>query len=330
MEKSKVKKNLNQDACTDACKENTPKKRNLAWTQYPIIAAIAIAVGVGAGIFAKRKFGQEEIDYSNFDAGALAADSKELLEMYNANPKANFSPAELVNIGLEKYRQCENSYSFTVGIAKTVVDQSIRNAQIKNGDKYFEEQISRSKMVSLANRYQFTKDSESIHEFKGEAKSDETATFEDSKKSYAIDEFKNYMGKTLQDMFVYTISDDTIFDDSTTEKLPNGNIRIYLNLDPDLSTYFYKIQMKNMSDLDSLPTFNYVKHTYTFSSDMTLLHCYIDEKYQASMGMTVSIQNTLHSYYHANEYRAIPELGESFDYSLEGEITYEKKRKNNY
>ena len=326
MAKSKVKKEIKECARTTQGGENVQVKtpaRSKSWIQFPIIAVVAIAIGAGAGIFVKRKFGQEQIDYSNFDANAFTMDSKELLERYKSNPNGSYTAAELVNIGLEKYRQCENSYSFTIGTASTIVNQSIRNAQIKNGNKYFEEAISKSDMVSLAHRAETTDGSGTTKKFDGKAESVESASYNGSSKSYTDEEYKNYLGKTLQEMFVYTISNETVYDDSSVEKLSNGNIRVYLNLDPDISTYYYKIQMKNMSNLDSLPTFNYVKQTYTFKSDMTLLHCYIDEKYQASMGMTVSIQNTLHNYYHANEYRKIPELNESFDYSTKGEQKYE-------
>ena len=326
MAKSKVKKNLEEYARTEENAENVQEKkpmRSRTWFQFTAIGAIAFAIGAGAGIFAKRKFGQEQIDYSNFDVSAFAMDSKELLEKYNANPKAAFTPAELVNIGLEKYRQSENSYSYTIGTASTIVNQSIRNAQIKHGDKYFEEQISNSSMVSLANRLETTKDSDTTIQYKGKADSAEKANYSGETKNYTTEEFKNFLGRQLPDMFNYTVSNDTVYDDSKTEKLSNGNIRVYLNLDPDISTYFYKIQMKSLSNLDNLPTFNYVRQTYTFTSDMTLLHCDIEEKYQASMGMTVSITNNLHSYYHANEYREIPSLNESFNYSTEGEKAYE-------
>ena len=325
MAKSKVKAKLEKNASTQVSVKNEAAKpaKSKAWIQYPIIALVAIAVGVGAGVFAKRKFGQEQIDYSNFDATAFSADSKELLRRYEANPKASFTSAELVNIGLEKYRQAENSYSYTVGTAKTIVSQTIRNAQIKNGDKYFEEQISRSSMVSLANRLEQTANEDKVTVYKGSATGDETASYSGEVTEYNLEGFKNFLGRTLEEMFIYTISDDTAFDDSKTETLNNGNIRVYVDIDPEIATYYYKIQMKNMSNLDSLPTFEYVRLTYTFSSDMTLLHCHTDEKYQASMGMTVSITNTLNTYYHANEYLKIPELNESFDYSTEGEQNYE-------
>ena len=322
MSKAEFQKDLKTNSQTEKVQEKQPV-RSKSWVQFVTIAFLALTAGAGVGVFVKRKFGQEQIDYSNFDASAFSMDSKELLEKYKANPKANFTPAELVNIGLEKYRQCENSYSFTVGSASTVVDQSIRNGQIKNGDRYFEEQISKSAMVSLANRVETTKGSETTTLYKGKAQGEESATYSGESTNYNEEGFKNFLGRTLPDMFIYTISNDTAFDDSKTEKLANGNIRVYVNIDPDLSTYFYKVQMKNMSNLDNLPTFNYVKQTYTFTSDMTLLHCYIEEKYQASMGMTVSITNRLHTYYHANEYRKIPSLNEPFDYSTKGEQNYE-------
>ena len=330
MAKSKVKKNLNECAGTMEGAVNEEKvvtkktKRLPSWLPYPIIAVVAISIGAGAGIFAKRKFGQEQIDYSNFDASSLTMDSKELLKQFEANPNADYSPAELVNIGLEKYRQCENSYSFCVGTASTIVDQSIRNAQIKNGDTYFEEQLSKSSMVSIANRLVTTTNAETTEIFRGTAEASEVASYDGSKETFSNEELTGrILGRSLQDMFIYTISDDTMYDDSTVETLANGNKKIYIHLDPDLSTYFYKIQMKGMSDLDDLPTFNYVKLTYTFSSDMTLLHCYVEEKYQATMGVTASITNTIHNYYHANEYLKIPELGEQFSYSTKGEETYE-------
>ena len=53
---------------------------------------------------------------------------------------------------MEKFRRCENCCSFTFGVADTIVKQDIRGCMIKNGDKYFEESVSKSSMVSLANR----------------------------------------------------------------------------------------------------------------------------------------------------------------------------------
>ena len=152
--------------------ENAKEKKHLSKgkksiIQYSIIAICAVGVGVGGGILMKKRFGPVETDYTGFDPELYRTDSKALLREYEQNPSKSFTPSELVNIGLEKYRNCENSYSIGVGQAETVVNQTIRSAQIKNGSKYFEEQISRSSMVSLANRLETTTDSSETTVYKG-------------------------------------------------------------------------------------------------------------------------------------------------------------------
>lgn len=307
--------------------ENAKEKKHLSKgkksiIQYSIIAVCAVGVGVGGGILMKKKFGPVETDYTGFDPELYRADSKALLREYEQNPSKSFTPSELVNIGLEKYRNCENSYSIGVGQAETVVNQTIRSAQIKNGSKYFEEQISRSSMVSLANRTSAEGDTTKL--FKGKAKDAETSEYKNEYTSLTSEEYKESWGKTLQEMFIYIISEETVLKDKCEITKKDGKTQVHLELDTDIASYYYKIQMKTMSDLSGLPTFDYLKQTYTFDSDMTLLHCTVDEKYNATMsGITASIRNTLDYYYHANEVLKIPELNEQFNYSVEGETTYE-------
>ena len=325
MKKADIQNNLNKNA--SAQKETVTKKekasKSHAWFRYTVIATLCLGLGAGVGIFVKRKYGKEQIDYSNFDGAAYAADAKALLEASNSDPNQEFTPAELVNIGLEKYRQCEYSYSFGIGTASTIVNQTIRNYQIRNGNRYFEEALSRSSMVSLATRVEQTLEVDNVDVYEGKADTDETATYDGSKTSSSLETYKNTMGKTLDEMFIYTISDETCYENSETKVLANKNKQITLYLDPEVSTYYYKIQMKNMSNLDELPIFNNITLTYTFTEDMTLLHCHVDEKYNAKMGVSVSITNTLDYYYHANVEKAIPSLDDNCDYSTEGELDYE-------
>ena len=125
-------------------------------------------------------------------------------------------------------------------------------------------------------------------------------------------------------MFIYIISDKSVLTDKCSINKDSNYIKVHLELDTDIASYYYKIQMKTISNLSSLPTFEYLKQTYTFDSNMTLLHCRVDEKYKASMaGVSANIHNLIDYYYHANEYLKIPELNESIDYSLKGETQYE-------
>ena len=123
-------------------------------------------------------------------------------------------------------------------------------------------------------------------------------------------------------MFIYLISNETVLEGSKIEK-KDDLIKVSVKLDPSISTYYYKIQMKEISDLDKLPVFEYLNHTYVFDKDMTLLYCKVDEKYQASMGVTATIHNTIDYYYHSNVMIDIPKENETVDYSIEGENQYE-------
>ncbi len=293
---------------------------------YSTIVGVAVILGVCAGVLAKLTMSKENTDYSDFDPEQYRVNSKKLLEQYEANPKKSFTTAELINIGLEKYRQCENSYSIGVGNADAgIVNQTIRNAQIKNGNTYFEESISNSSMVHIANRVEQNGIGGQIYFYKGKATGAEACKYTDNKVEYVGQDYKNDWGKTLDEMFIYLISNDTVIEGSdSVEKTDDGLIKINISLDKDISSYYYKIQMKTISKLSGLPTFDYLKQSYVFTSDMKLLYCKVDEKYQASMGaITTGIHNIIEYYYHADEYQAIPTLEERINYSLEGEVKYE-------
>ena len=286
---------------------------------YILIVGIAGTAGATAGIVGKRLLGQEEIDYSGFNPEDFRADGEALLAEYNSDPNKNFTAPELVAIGLQKYKNCENSYSIGIGVASTVVEQTVRNFQIKNGDQYFEESISKSSMVGVANRaIQNGKDGE-ISLYIGKANGSESASYPEEGTTYSKEDYKNYLGKTLDEMFVYLISNNSTLRDGTEINRTSDKIEITLNLNPDIATYYYKIQMKNISNLDKLPVFSYLKHTYTFDKNMMLKQASIDEKYSASMGITVDIRNNINYYYYANEYVKIPNYNENLTYEVKGE-----------
>lgn len=309
--------------------QKTNEKKHLtkgkkALIQYSIIAISAITIGITAGVVLKKKLGPVETDYTGFNPEAFKMDGKALVKEYEKNKSKNFTPAELVNIGLEKYRSCENSYSIGVGLADTIVKQTIRNFQIRNGNNYFEEQISKSSMVSLANRA-IQKNDDKVQVYKGKAKDTELSEYTDNATGYSVDDFKDAWGKTLQDVFIYLISNETVIDQGTSVTKKDGKIKVQLELDAEIASYYYKHQMKTLSNLSALPTFEYVRQTYILdANNMMLLHSTFDEKYQASMsGITATIVNHLDYYYHTNEYLKIPEINENLNYSVEGEPQYE-------
>lgn len=283
---------------------------------YISIIGTALIIGAAGGIAAKRIMGGETIVYEG-DASSMlfdvdAAYNKYL--SYNGKDLAHdFSAAELINIGLEKYRRCDYSYSITKGVASTIVSQSIRNYQIKNKNSYFEESISMSSMVKLANRmYQEGKEG-TIDLYKGSAASEEEGSYTSNAVTYEREDYRNYLGKTLDEMFIYIITDSTILDSEIDDT--NGYV-IETTLDNEKAVILYQYQMKNISGLDKYPKFTNVKLKFTFNSDMELQHLYVDETYQATMGVTVDIHNMLDTYYFPNRKINIPEIDQPTDYSL--------------
>ena len=294
---------------------------------YLILIGSAAAMGVGAGFLGKKIFGEPEVDYG--DVGeALQVDAKAIVERidsYNGpNDKTDeFKTSEILNYSLEKFRLCENCCSFTFGVADTIVKQDIRGCTIKNGDKYFEESVSKSSMVSLANRmfqegkntnvslYSANKGTIEIADITPQAEYSES-----NLTAYSADDYKKDYGKTLDEMFIYIISEETVLNPST-QKLEDGYI-IDVDLHTDWGTANYKKQMVSVSDLDAKPKFEKVHLKFTLDSNLMLKKLSIDEKYTARKIVDANINGLIDIYYYPDKYVKIPEVSEGLTY-IKGE-----------
>ena len=294
---------------------------------YLILIGSAAAMGITAGFVGKKVFGPPEIDDSGLE-GALQVDAKAIVERIDAyngdkDKTEEFSTSEILNYSLEKFRSCENCCSFTFGIADTIVKQDIRGCSIKNGDRYFEESISKSSMVSLANRmiqegknanvslYSADKGSIEISDISPQAEySNSNLT------DFTSDDYKATYGKTLDEMFIYIISEQTV-ENPVTEKKEDGYV-IDVDLDPDLGTVKYKKQMVNVSDLDAKPKFEVVHLTFHLDKDLRLKKLSVNEKYTARKVVDAKINGILEIYYFSDMYVKIPEITEKINY-IKGE-----------
>lgn len=299
---------------------------NKTFLTYVLLIGIAATAGIGTGAILKRTVGPiDEIypkDFSPDDykenIDALYLKYQEKLSQ-GANILNSFTNSELVNIGLENYRRCFNCYSVTIGDCDTSagVKQTIRNSQVKNGEEYFEEALSYSKLVSVGNRIRQTGKEGNVLLYTGSVSGPESVTYTDIYKEYEHDEYRKYLGKTLDEMFIYIISEKTVL--SSKKNVQSDEIVIELSLNPNISTYYYKYQMMNISGLSNLPPFETVNQVYTFSKDLVLKHIYIDEVFTATKaGIPVPARsnNKLDTYYYADAYLKIPDINEKFDYSI--------------
>ena len=291
---------------------------------YLILIGSAAAMGVGAGFLGKKIFGEPEVDYGDV-AEALQVDAKAIVERIDSYNGPNdivdeFKTSEILNYSLEKFRSCENCCSFTFGVADTIVKQDIRGCTIKNGDKYFEESVSKSSMVSLANRmFQEGKNTNiSLYSAnKGTIEiSDTTPQAEYSESNltaYSADDYKKDFGKTLDEMFIYIVSEETVLNPAT-QKVEGGYI-IDVDLHTDWGTANYKKQMVSVSDLDAKPKFEKVHLTFNLNSDLTLKKITIDEKYTARKVVDATINGKLDIYYYPDRFVQIPGVSEKLNYT---------------
>ncbi len=293
---------------------------------YAIIVGGCLAIGGTAGIIAKRAFGPVDVDDSSFKPETVMPNVQEIYSRYeNYSGKdyhREFTSSELVNIALEKYRRCENSYSMGYGAPVAMgVAQQIRSAQIKNGDTYFEESASKGVVGMAVRATQVGKDGDVSYHMQNDknyvSDNAEKATYPTTPTVLTHDEYKKKWGKTLDEMFIYIISNKTVLSSETDSS--GSNYVITLNLNPDTSTYFYKSQMVTISGLSSRPPFKQEKLTYTLSKDLDLIALKAEEIYTATMAsipVPAEVNATLNYKYFPNQYYEIPELNESIDYSL--------------
>ena len=298
---------------------------NKTLLSYILVVGICAIAGAGTGVILKRTIGPIDETYPpGFNPKEFSPDIDEIMSRYNAlsdktiNGVRNFKDHEVVNIVMEKYRNQEYCNFYTKGNALTIITQTVRNAFIKNGNDYFEEQISYSNIVNVATRSYQSGVGGDVSVYKGTSQGPEKATYQSSpSNTYSASGYKNYMGKTLDEMFIYIISEKTTLSSSRVTK--GDDVVINIELNPNLSTYWYKYQMLNLSGLSNLPPFDYVKLAYTFNSNLELKHVYVDETFTATKeGVPVPAEthNLLDVYYYQGEPIAIPTSNESIDYSI--------------
>ena len=291
---------------------------------YILTIGICGVAGAGTGIVLKRTIGPIDEHYpEGFDPKEFSPDIEALMEKYEKlsdksyNGVASYSDADVINICLEKYRKQDYCWSIGTGDANTIVTQTIRNAQIKYGDEYFEEQLSYSSVVDVANRTLQHGVDGGLELYKGGCINPEVPNYSGTTpQSFTKEGYKEYLGKSLDEMFIYIISEKTVIDSSRTIK--GDDVTMKLELNPNLSTFYYKTQMLNISGLSNLPPFSEVKLTFTVDKDLNLKTLDVDETFTATKeGIPVPAEthNIIKYYYHAGEQMEIPSINENLNYS---------------
>lgn len=312
---------------TDAFTRNTIYEHMKPLVLYSIIGASALAVGAGGGVIYKRCFVAPSEKIIGFDPDNCKPDVDKLIADVEkvGNPKQvvqKFRPFEVATYAFEKYKRCEYSVSVCSGLAKTIINQEVRSAQVKRGSTYFEEQISKSSMVGVAKRMIQEGDKDVEVKVYNETSSDAVnisgdtihASYKSNPDIYSYADYKAAWGRNLPDMSIHLIGETTV----ENEKLENvdGGYKITLDLQPQKGGYNYRYQMKTISGLDDYPSFQYLAVTFYITENLVMKALNEQCKYHALMGVSVDIENNIDYYYFPQREYKIPNLNEDFDYSI--------------
>lgn len=308
----------------DNSKNKTPSKRVNTIIFYSVIAGVAVGCGIGAGFGLHNLLSVDVVDDSAVAANALYDDNTHILDDFkkaNAPYSETLTPRKMISISLEQFSNADTAFSQGIGQSSPTVfpiTQDIRSTFIKTADGCFEESLSNSSFVHLADRMYQKGDNTSI--YKGSIGSDvehgvypETATSVMTNEEYATS-----MGRRVDCPCVYIVSDKTVMKDETTlsgKKVTgaiqntDGTYTVDVELNPEYACYNYKTQMKTISDLKYRPKFNYCHLTFEMDQNLNLLSMTSYEEYSAttSGGASSTCDGVLRTVYETGGEYSIPE-----------------------
>jgi hypothetical protein len=311
------------------------KKRTIIFVSC--LSVTAIALGIGAGFYLHNMLNSGvSTDYGNADANDYVENDPNLLKDYEAVKASGGDyvaayakkPYKVANIAYTLYSQHEHTFAQGVGAGTAIlgainVDQQIRSTIIKNGTSYFEESLSASSVVQLADRmYQET----SVKAYHGKVDSSDVETPKDFGEAveYTQSEYKDLMGKTLDMPCIYIISGKTTYVNSTTysgtptsfTKKDDGTYDLQLELTRSSSVLNYVKQMQSISNLYDKPSFSYVHLSFSLDKDLNLLTMTSNEFYFARTAKNVgsNVKGYLKTIFKTDEEYGIPKLNTPVKY----------------
>lgn len=315
------------------------KKRNFKILPYAIVLIPSISLGVFGGVIIKKFFGDyKEVEYSS-DYQTYYPNYEKVYSKYKkakdsgVNFTSVLTPTEMAESALCLIQKEDHVFAQGVGEANaSIVHQEIRSTVIQNGDLFFEESLSLSNFVDLADRmYQAPNgDDVSITMYPGvTANGDVTrGKYDASKvKSFNKESYITNMGRLLSTPTSYIVSEKTVIEGSkegdmygvTSSKTVEGGYVVDVELDPIMGVSAYVIQMETISDLYTKPTFDYCHLTFELDEDLNLKAITSYERYMAKvkMGASSKITGVIRVVYERGGDYKIPELDEPCSYRSE-------------
>ncbi len=297
------------------------------------VGVLAAGAGSGVGVYLAHELKPpisitEGLNGADYEADLSAAWKKYSKAKASGNFVESMTPDELINCSYKVYDEKEKHHAMTVGysIASTLgldVNQRILGTFIKDGNNFFEEQSSSSKLVNLNNR--FWQDEKNTLCYWGK-----DANWDNYKPSTVTnEEYQQLMGSNVSRSLRYIVSDKTIIYGKlnntslglqTTRAIKNSEtneIVVDAELDTMKTVCYYGQQMKTMSDLYAPPTFKYIHLIVTMDAvDLFPKSMVVYEGYTATLssGISSPCDSRCKTVYYSDGTESMPELHAKFEY----------------
>lgn len=172
----------------------------------------------------------------------------------------------------------------TIKAKKAIVltEQSLETTRILTPDATFVETKSLSSFIKVAEQLYITDDGVVKREAKKASK--DSITWQNTASQLSINQYLKSYGYSYTDPVRFIINEETIIGD--IEIITNGIGRKYtykFSLDPALSTYYYRTNIKNTSGSNDYPIFEKIEVTMTFDYKWRMTRIETYEEYSVSM-----------------------------------------------
>lgn len=290
---------------------------------YSCLIVGFLTIGALGGYLLSKQLFKPTIDYSSLNEDEFEDNMTSLTRRFTSANKSSdlsrtFSPVELVEIGIDKIGSHEYVTSKQYGLVKAkvsgvVVNQTVRASSIKNGNKYFLENISKSNMVAEGRR--FYQEGETVKTYVGSNVEIDRAVWEESKSSsLTSSEHVAKWGKDLTRPLIYIVSSKTVKSGST--ETTEGGYKVNLELNQVYSVLRYIRQMISISGVSN-PVFKSLNLTVELDKELNLLKVTSDEKYDVDMVVTAATEATLTETFTYDSELKIPAIDENLTYEEE-------------
>lgn len=282
-----------------------------------IVSIIGLAV-VGVGTFMLVNIlSRPTKTYENIDEDSEVIRQRNTYETYlttSIDDYASFSTLQKIDISLYKLRVIDNYYASTSGKVTIpnvpflgTLTQDVASMVIKEGDRYFLEDISSSPVVKASNRYY--QEGAKITYYNGTYKDMTGGTYSESNKTdFSLKDFYENWGRTLDNPTLYVINENSISNE--VANISEGDYHISLEMDTTISVSNYVKWMKKTGGLGDYPVFKQVKLDFVIDSSLNLKSLKIDEVYDSYRGFAVSDLHGEMTVTFTNEHKSIPSLDE--------------------